>query len=162
MIDNINKTAENILNRNTRNGSTGRYTVPTDRLYPFQWNWDSCLCALGLATYDEKRAWEEITTLFKHQWENGMVPHIVFHQQSDSYFPGPDVWAARHHAPSDIPTSGISQPPVAATLIRKLYDYVVDRSYAEDQIKDLISCQLLIQLPRLHTPVSILESPKAL
>ena len=25
----------------------GTYTVPTHGLYPFQWNWDSCLTALG-------------------------------------------------------------------------------------------------------------------
>jgi hypothetical protein len=25
----------------------GSYTVPTKGLYPFQWNWDSCLTALG-------------------------------------------------------------------------------------------------------------------
>ncbi|HEX7001226.1 MAG TPA: hypothetical protein VF164_05965, partial [Trueperaceae bacterium] len=45
---------------------------PTKGLYPFQWNWDSCLTALGQSHYDEERAWNEIATLFAHQWENGM------------------------------------------------------------------------------------------
>ncbi|MCU0912064.1 MAG: hypothetical protein MUE98_12170, partial [Rhodobacteraceae bacterium] len=78
-----------ILKENDR----GTYTVPTKGLYPFQWNWDSCLTALGQRHFDEARAWTEIETLFAHQWPDGMVPHIVFHQHDDGYFPGPDVWA---------------------------------------------------------------------
>ena len=31
-------------------------------------------------------------TLFSGQWDNGMVPHILFHKVDPSYFPGPDVW----------------------------------------------------------------------
>ena len=37
--------ARNILRQNDRGG----YTVPTERLYPYQWNWDSAICALGLS-----------------------------------------------------------------------------------------------------------------
>ena len=32
-----------------RENDLGHYTVPTHGLYPFQWNWDSCLTALGLS-----------------------------------------------------------------------------------------------------------------
>ena len=67
----------------------GNYTVPTHGLYPFQWNWDSCLTALGQSHLNEDRAWTEIETLFDHQWDDGMVPHIVFHKEDDGYFPGP-------------------------------------------------------------------------
>ena len=38
--------ARAILARNDRGG----YTVPTERLYPFQWNWDSAFVAMGFAT----------------------------------------------------------------------------------------------------------------
>ncbi|MEM8553102.1 MAG: hypothetical protein AAGF45_12045, partial [Pseudomonadota bacterium] len=96
----------------------GTYTVPTHGLYPFQWNWDSCLTALGLAHFDEARAWTEIETLFAHQWEDGMVPHIVFHEDDDGYFPGPDVWQTGRQ----VPTSGITQPPVAGFAVRRLFD----------------------------------------
>ena len=87
----------------------GTYTVPTHGLYPFQWNWDSCLTALGQAHFDEARAWVEIETLFDHQWDDGMVPHIIFHKEDEGYFPGPDVWKTGRA----VPTSGITQPPVA-------------------------------------------------
>ena len=37
------KEAINIIKNNDRGG----YTVPTNRLYPYQWNWDSGFTALG-------------------------------------------------------------------------------------------------------------------
>ena len=96
MADTLFDLAVGILKENDR----GSYTVPTAGLYPFQWNWDSCLTALGQAHFDEARAWTEIETLFAHQWDDGMVPHIVFHQLDDGYFPGPDVWATGRKVPT--------------------------------------------------------------
>ena len=104
----------------------GTYTVPTKGLYPFQWNWDSCLTALGQSRYDEARAWTEIETLFAHQWPDGMVPHIVFHVLDEGYFPGPDVWRTGRSTP----TSGITQPPVAAFAVRRLFDRAKDKELA--------------------------------
>ncbi|MEO1250017.1 MAG: neutral trehalase [Pseudomonadota bacterium] len=92
--------------------------MPTAGLYPFQWNWDSCLVALGWATFDPDRAWLEIEMLFRAQWANGRVPHIVFHRPDDGYFPGPDVWQAGEA----IATSGITQPPIAATCVKLVLD----------------------------------------
>jgi glycogen debranching enzyme len=105
--------AQRILSLNDK----GHYTVPTHGLYPFQWNWDSCLTALGLQQFNEDRAWQEIETLVKHQWPDGMVPHIVFHEKSDAYFPGPEVWST--HRPT--PTSGITQPPVMGLVLEQLW-----------------------------------------
>ena len=48
--------AKRILAQNDRGG----YTVPTDRLYPFQWNWDSAFVAMGFALYDTDRAYREL------------------------------------------------------------------------------------------------------
>jgi hypothetical protein len=118
-----------------RENDRGTYTVPTKGLYPFQWNWDSCLTALGQRHFDEARAWTEIETLFAHQWPDGMVPHIVFHVHSDGYFPGPDVWDTSR--PTS--TSGITQPPVAGFAIRRLYDQARDRQAAAERAKDLIA-----------------------
>jgi len=114
--------AQRILRQNDR----GSYTVPTHGLYPFQWNWDSCLSAIGFGHFDEGRAWTEIETLFDHQWEDGMVPHIVFHQPDDGYFPGPDVWQTGRK----VPTSGITQPPVAGFAVRRLFERAKDKESA--------------------------------
>lgn len=109
----LDEAARAILRRNDRGG----YTVPTQGLYPFQWNWDSAFVALGFATFDRDRAWAELETLVDAQWDDGMVPHIVFHQNDDGYFPGPTVWATGKTPP----TSGITQPPVLASVVRQLW-----------------------------------------
>ena len=112
----------------------GSYTIPTKGLYPFQWNWDSCLTALGQFHYDEARAWTEIETLFANQWPDGMVPHIVFHVYSDGYFPGPNVWDTRRPTP----TSGITQPPVAGFAVKRLYDRATDKAEAAKRARALL------------------------
>jgi hypothetical protein len=113
----------------------GHYTVPTHGLYPFQWNWDSCLTAIGQAHFNEARAWQEIETLFEHQWEDGMVPHIVFHKEDDGYFPGPEVWDTGRR----VPTTGITQPPVAAFAVLRLFQRAKDKALAQEKAKALLS-----------------------
>jgi glycogen debranching enzyme len=122
--------AVEVLKENDRGG----YTVPTKGLYPFQWNWDSCLTALGQGFFDEDRAWTEIETLFAHQWPDGMVPHIIFHVDNDGYFPGPDVWRTGR----PIATSGITQPPVAGFSIRRLFERAADKGLAERRARTLL------------------------
>ncbi|MBF9044648.1 hypothetical protein HKCCE4037_14990 [Rhodobacterales bacterium HKCCE4037] len=118
--DPLDEEARRILRLNDKGG----YTVPTAGLYPYQWNWDSAFAALGFATFDTDRAWQELETLFGGQWDNGMVPHILFHVMDDGYFPGADVWGTANavgRGGQELPSSGISQPPVAASLAWKVY-----------------------------------------
>jgi hypothetical protein len=129
-MNDLSHAAIDILKENDR----GTYTVPTKGLYPFQWNWDSCLTALGQRHFDESRAWTEIETLFTNQWPDGLVPHIVFHKPDDGYFPGPDVWATGR----PVPTSGITQPAVAGFALRRLYDHAQDRTVAADRVRALL------------------------
>jgi len=103
-----------VLKMNDRGG----YTVPTSRLYPYQWNWDSGFTALGIWHFNKWRAWLEITALLDAQWEDGMIPHIVFRQNDPDYFPGPMIWQTNTEPPS----SGHSQPPVLASVILKLVE----------------------------------------
>jgi neutral trehalase len=113
-MTNLNQQARDILARNDRGG----YTVPTNGLYPYQWNWDSAFVALGFAEFDRDRAWTEVETLITGQWDDGMIPHIIFHKDDPGYFPGPSVWGTGKTPP----TSGITQPPVLATIVRKLWE----------------------------------------
>ena len=115
----LKQQAVEVLRRNDRSG----YTMPTaSGLYPAQWNWDSCLVALGLAQFDEARAVAEIETLLAGQWPDGMVPHILFHGDDSSYFPNAAVWRAGPTARS----SGLTQPLVAATVVRHLFENASD------------------------------------
>ena len=115
--------AVDILKRNDRGG----YTVPTDGLYPHQWNWDSAFVALGFATFDMDRAIRELETLFEAQWANGMVPQIAFRFDDPRYFPGPAVWQT-HVQPA---SSGITQPPVAASVAWRLWRSATDDAHKQ-------------------------------
>ncbi len=130
----LSERAASVLRTNDRGG----YTVPSPGLYPFQWNWDSAFTALGWARLDEARAWQELHSLLEAQWRDGMVPHIVFREPNGDYFPGPEVWGTD----SSPPTSGISQPPVAASIARLLVERARDVELAERACRPL--------LPRLY------------
>jgi neutral trehalase len=123
-----------------RNNDRGGYTIPTHSLYPFQWNWDAGICALGWITFDEARAWREYELLFKGIWttppQTGLLGHIVFHQEADSYFPGPDEWGTiGKRFPA---TSSISQPPLHATMLRMMYERATDDALAKEKLRVLL------------------------
>ena len=121
--DRLRRDARAVLLANDRGG----YTVPSARLYPFQWNWDSAFVAMGFATWDCDRALTELERLVEGQWPDGMIPHIVFHRQSETYFPGPDVWGTGARIRAGGPaTSGITQPPVFATALRFVWETMPD------------------------------------
>src|SRR5215218_7689490 len=73
-FDGVNPLATNVLRRN----GLKSWTKPAPSLYPHQWSWDSAFIALGLAHVDNRRATDELETLFTGQWSTGKVPHIVF------------------------------------------------------------------------------------
>jgi hypothetical protein len=89
------------------------------------WSWDAAFVAVGLSALSVERAVVELDTLFSAQWANGMIPHIVFADGVDGYFPGPDRWACRQlaaAAPAGRQTSGITQPPVHAIAVQRILD----------------------------------------
>lgn len=100
------------------------HTVPSRTLYPHQWSWDSAFVAIGLAHVRPERAWRELRSLFRAQWVDGRVPHIVFHPAvtPGAYFPGPVFWAsAGVEGTPAVPTSGLVQPPVHALAAWLVY-----------------------------------------
>lgn len=113
---------------------TGSFTKPARRQYPHQWSWDSAFIALGYAHDNQARAEQELRTLFTGQWADGRVPHIVFHDSNPAapYFPGPDFWQTERspHAPASVRSSGIVQPPIHATAVRRIYRWAADRPRA--------------------------------
>ena len=109
----------------------GASTLPSRTLYPHQWNWDSAFIAIGRSWYDEPRAQQELRSLFRAQWADGRVPHIVFNPSvgEDAYFPGPAFWqssARSAAAPRDVQTSGITQPPVHARAALEMHRHARD------------------------------------
>lgn len=125
--------AKEVLALNWREG----YTIPSSTLYPFQWNWDAGFHALGWMYVKPEHALLEIKSMFKGQWSNGMLPHIIFHQPNENYFPGPSEWntEASKHSLKSVATSGITQLPVFGFFLERL-DQIAD-SIGYD-IKDFI------------------------
>jgi hypothetical protein len=116
-----------------RKNDTGLFVKPAAAVYPFQWNWDSALIAIGLARVDVARGRQEVRALLQGQWEDGMVPHIVFRPTHVDYSPGPELWAsASCPGAPEIPTSGLTQPPVLATAVRALHEAAPDLGFLEE------------------------------
>ncbi len=133
----INK-AKQVLNANFRQDKG--FTIPCEGLYPFQWNWDSGFIAIGFAHFDVEKAKREIATLLDAQWENGFIPHIVFHNDSDTYFPGPDFHKSILHplASKQYKTTGMTQPPVLGFVLKELYRIIDDKAEVLKFIKQHI------------------------
>jgi glycogen debranching enzyme len=117
---------------------TGRATMPSPALYPHQWSWDSACIAIGFSRLDQARAERELRALFKGQWRNGLLPHIVFNENAN-YFPGPEFWQTElsTEATRSPRTSGIVQPPVHATAARQVYELAEDRERAAAFVAEL-------------------------
>ena len=108
--------AKKIIQENWRDG----FTVPSPKLYPFQWMWDSGFVALGTSVYDVKMSLAEIGNMFSGQWKNGMIPHILFHSEKETtYFPNYDFWNSQVNdgAPKFPKSSGITQPAVFGFIL---------------------------------------------
>jgi hypothetical protein len=132
-FDRVNPQATGVLRRN----GLKAWTKPAPSLYPHQWSWDSAFIALGLAHVDNRRATDELDSLFRGQWSTGKVPHIVFDPEAPpkSYFPDAERWnssALSEDAPSEKRTSGLCQPPVHAIAVRRIWQ--TSRGKDEDRV----------------------------
>ena len=75
MKENLIEKAKNVLLGNKKKG----FTLPTNnKLYPAQWKWDSGFIALGYSHFNLRYALDEITTLLKGQWRDGMIPCLLY------------------------------------------------------------------------------------
>ncbi|MFP2994727.1 trehalase family glycosidase [Spongiivirga sp. MCCC 1A20706] len=121
MKDKLLAEAQKVLNANFQKEG---FTIPSKKLYPFQWKWDSGFIAIGYAHYDMDKAESEITTLLDAQWANGFIPHIVFHTDTDTYFPGADFHQSALHPMSSkkYRSTGLVQPPVLGFVLEELYE----------------------------------------
>lgn len=126
MLENVNisieKRAALILADNHRL----THTVPAPNNYPHQWLWDSSFVAVGLSHLDPDKADIEITSLLEGQWANGMLPHMLFNRDKLGSNPKLNLdyilWNSHRSpdAPTDVFTSGITQPPIVAEAVQQV------------------------------------------
>ncbi|MFC4906594.1 MGH1-like glycoside hydrolase domain-containing protein [Actinomadura gamaensis] len=125
---------------------TGTATVPSPGLYPHQWSLDSAFVALGLARHRRDRAERELTSLFRGQWADGLLPHLVFDDTlaRHAYFPGPEMWHGDHRprAPHGVRTSGLTQPPLHAFAALRLHESAPpsEAEHSLDFLRGLYPC----------------------
>ena len=136
-----------------RGNDLGVMTSAAPLLYPHMWSWDAAFVSIGLASLTVERAVVELDTLLSAQWANGMIPHIVFANGVDGYFPGPARWetaALAVNAPRSRETSGITQPPVHAIAVQRILDHartrgrstrVVAEAFLDRRWDDLVRAQ---------------------
>jgi Glycosyl hydrolase family 63 C-terminal domain len=107
--------AKQILAQNNK----GTWTQPAPDVYPNQWFWDSCFVAIGLAQYQPQRAIRELRSLCAGQWQNGMIPHQIFHAE---HHLGSRLWRSdiSPDSPPTVSTSGITQPPLLAEAVWRI------------------------------------------
>jgi hypothetical protein len=115
----LEEKARQVLLKNDR----GQWTVPAEGLYPHQWLWDSCFTAIGLRHIDPERAATELRSLLRGQWQNGMIPHMIF-SPTNSLFDDGKLWRSSDNplSPRNVATSGITQPPLIAEATRRVYE----------------------------------------
>lgn len=126
-----------------RANDVGGFIKPASHQYPHQWNWDAAFIAIGLRHVDPALARRELEALLAAQWRSGMVPHIVYPMGPSDYFPTAGFWRTEGlgHGGS-IPSSGLTQPPVAATAVRLLLDAAPDQAtlaFARDVFPRLLA-----------------------
>ena len=132
----ITDNAKRILEKNWKGG----FTIPTGKLYPFQWNWDSGFTSIGHSYFNLDFAIQELQSLFSGQWQNGMLPHIIFHSENEkTYFPNYDFWESNVNAgaPQKPKSSGITQPAVHGFVLETLLEKFPDNEKLIDFIKDI-------------------------
>ena len=117
-----------LLKFNQRTTRGFRYTVPSTSVYPYQWFWDSCFQAIIYTHFDVSYAKDEIRALLDGQWENGMLPHMIYWSKTKKYNID---WGVKGN------TSSISQPPMIAYAVEAIFKKDKDINFIKEVLDRL-------------------------
>ncbi len=116
--------AKNVLQENRHTGVSHwgnrsfDFVCPSNVTYPFQWLWDSCFHAIALTHVDVKLAQQELICLLQAAQPDGFIPHMILWER-EKY-----IDKVRYYSialMNDYLTA-ISQPPVLAQAVERVYD----------------------------------------
>lgn len=140
------KEAQKILDDNiltvTYNDSTYHRTVPSKEYYIHQWKWDSETVAMGLVHYNPQAAYDELRALIAGQWQNGHIAHVTYNQAERLYYPQAEKWHTEAFHRNNIPTSGITQPPILAISVEYIYHHSPDKKQADAFLKEMLPAMM--------------------
>lgn len=121
---NLQIASHQLLLENRRRKGDFQYTVPSPFSYPYQWLWDSCFHAIILNHYNRQDAKKELLSLTAKQFDNGMIPHIIYWRKSDkTSFP--------HIKWGKLGTSTLTQPPMLAYAVWQIFQKDKDSSFVK-------------------------------
>lgn len=123
---------KHLYKQNRRSFGAYSYTIPSKNTYPYQWLWDSCFMAIVMSHFDITQAKQELRALVSKQFENGMIPHMIYWQHADVPEYLKIAWGKRG-------TSSITQPPLLAEAVMAIYRKDGDITF----VREL--------LPHIHT-----------
>ncbi len=116
---------KHLFEQNRRQAEGFSYTVPSSDTYPYQWLWDSCFNAITLSYFDLMQAKNELRSLISKQFDNGMIPHMIYWQHAEN-LPQLDIrWGRRG-------TSSITQPPLLAQAITNIHSKDGDIEFVKE------------------------------
>ncbi|MBI2017609.1 hypothetical protein HYS92_01015 [Candidatus Daviesbacteria bacterium] len=119
---NLSLACRQLFLENRKNTGEFQYTVPSPETYPYQWLWDSCFHAIILSHFNLSDAKKEILTLLSKQFDNGLIPHMIYwDKQSPTDFPVIE-WGEKD-------TSTITQPPMVAYAVWQIFQKDQDKSF---------------------------------
>lgn len=130
----LHEKVETLMRENRRETNGYQYTIPSPELYPFQWLWDSCFHAIILAHFDLPVAKAELRAAFSRTLPDGILPHIIYWQQDAAVtnwgreMRGDvinDAWGVEG-------TSAITQPPIMALAVFRVYERDGDDAFVRE------------------------------
>ena len=134
--------AKAVLQRNTImvtvDGKPYKRVIPSRDYYVHQWLWDSAGIAMGLVHFNEEAAFNELLSLVAGQWNNGLIPHIIYNPDEARYYPPSDLWQTAKFTQHGIKTSGITDPPLLAIAAKYVCDHGADEQKKQAFIKTIL------------------------
>lgn len=119
-----------LYEQNRRTYKQWTYTIPSRDTYPYQWLWDSCFMAIVMSHFDLTQAKNELRALVSQQFENGMLPHIIYWQHTDVPAHLKIAWGKRR-------TSSITQPPLLAEAVMAIFKRDPDITFVREMLPSI-------------------------
>lgn len=123
MDESLKNCYRTLLRKHQRTTNGHRYTLPSPRVYPCQWLWDSCFHSIIYTHFDLQYAKDEIRALLSAQWENGMLPHMIYWEQHVQH---------QRNWGTDGKTSCLTQPPMVAYAVERVVEQGNDKEFAAE------------------------------
>lgn len=120
----LNLACRQLFLANRQHQGPFQYTVPSPTSYPYQWFWDSCFHAIILNHFTSEGAKKEILSLVAKQFDNGMIPHMIYWKHlNNTNFP-PIKWGKNG-------TSTLTQPPMVAYAVWEIFQKDKDLQFVK-------------------------------